>query len=101
MNAAAVTTAISEFLGIIIKRPYIDREIRIDGLKQMFAVPVAGSFCIVAVSIVVRCFIESPYLIAILTILLSGIVYFAILVLMKNEFVMNFLKPVISKLKRS
>ena len=101
LNAAAVTTAISEFLGIIIKRPYIDREIRIDGLKQMFAAPVAGSFCIVAVSIVVRCFIESPYLIAILTILLSGIVYFAILVLMKNEFVMNFLKPVISKLKRS
>lgn len=101
LNAAAVTTAISEFLGIIIKRPYIDREIRIDGLKQMFAAPVAGSLCIVAVSIVVRCFIESPYLIAILTILLSGIVYFAILVLMKNEFVMNFLKPVISKLKRS
>lgn len=101
LDAAATTTAISEFLGIVIKRPYIDKEIRIDGLKQMIAAPVVGSIGIVIVSIVVRCFIASPYLIAILTILLSGMVYLAALVLMKNEFAMNFLNPIISKLKRS
>lgn len=101
LNAAATTTAISEFLGIIIKRPYIDREIHIAGLKQMIAAPVVGSIGIVIVSVVVRCFITSPYLIAILTIILSGMVYLATLVLMKNEFAINFLKPFVSKLKRS
>ena len=101
LNAAATTTAISEFLGIIIKRPYIDKEVRIDGLKQMIAAPVVGSIGIIIVSIMVRCFITSPYLIAILTILLSGMVYLAALVLMKNEFAMNFLNPIVSKLKRS
>lgn len=101
LNAAATTTAISEFIGIIIKRPYIDKEIHIDGLKQMIAAPIIGSSGIVLVSIVVRCFVISPYLIAIFTILLSGMVYLATLVLMKNEFAMNFLNPIVSKLKRS
>ena len=101
LNAAATTTAISELLGIVIKRPYIDKEIHIDGLKQMMAAPIAGSIGIVVVSIAIKCFIESPYLIAVLTILLSGIVYLTTLVLMKNEFAMNFLKPIVSKLKRS
>ena len=101
LNAAATTTAISEFLGIIIKCPYIDKEIHIDELKQMIAAPIVGSIGIIIVSIVVRCLIASPYMIAILTILLSGMVYLAALVLMKNEFAMNFLKPFVSKLKRS
>ena len=100
LNAAATTTAISESLGIIIKRPYVDKEIHIDGLKQMIAAPVVGSIGIIIVSIMVRCFITSPYLIAILTILLSGMVYLATLVLMRNEFAMNFLNPIVSKLKR-
>jgi O-antigen/teichoic acid export membrane protein len=101
LNAAAATTAISEFLGILIKIPYIDREIHITGLKQMIAAPIVGSICIVLVSIAVRCVINSSYLIAILTIILGALVYLAVLVLMKNEFVLNFLKPVISRLKRS
>lgn len=101
LNAAAATTAISEFLGILIKYPYIDKEIHIDGLKQMLAAPIIGSIGIVLVSIAVRCVIKSSYLIAILTIIFSELVYLALLILMKNEFAMNFLKPVISKLRRS
>lgn len=101
LNAAAATTAISEFLGIIIKCPYVEREIHIDGVKQMLLAPIVGSIGIVGVSIIVRCLTKSPYLIAVLTILFSGFTYLAILILMKNEFAMNFLKPIISKVKRN
>ena len=101
LNAAAVTTAISELLGIIIKYPYVDKEIHIDGLKQMLIAPVIGSFAIVIVCAIIRRLMDSLYLIAILTILFGAIIYFAILILMRNEFVMNFLKPIVSKLKRS
>ena len=65
LNAAAITTTISECIGIVIKRPYIDKEIRINGLKQMLMAPIIGSIGIVLVSVFVRFFIASEYLIAI------------------------------------
>lgn len=99
LNAAAATTAVSEFLGIILKRPYIDKEIRIDRVKQMLAAPVVGSIGIVIISITVKCLIKSPYMIAVFTIIFSGLLYFSVLILMKNEFTMNFIKPIISNLR--
>ena len=100
LNAAAATTAISEFLGIIIKRPYIDKEIQIAGKRKMIAAPFVGSIVIVAVSIIIRCIVESPYLIAILTIMLSAVLYLLVLILMKNEFTLSFIDPIICKVKR-
>lgn len=100
LNAAAATTAVSEFLGIIIKLPYIDENIRIDGLGKIFAAPITGSLAIILVSLIVRYFVKSSYLIAILTIILSGCIYLIILIFMRNDFTMNFLRPVIFRLKR-
>ena len=100
LNAAAATTAVSEFLGIIIKLPYIDENIRIDGLGKIFAAPITGSLAIILVSLIVRYFVKSSYLIAILTIIFSGCIYLIILIFMRNDFTMNFLRPVISRLKR-
>lgn len=100
LNAAAVTTAISEFLGIIIKFPYIDKKIQIKGLNHMLIAPVIGCVGIVLVSVIMRCLLNMSYLIAIFTIAFSAIMYLTILILMKNDFVMNFLKPIICKVKR-
>ena len=99
LNAAAATTAISEFLGIVIKRPYIDEKIQIEGVKQMIAAPFVGSVAIVIVSIVIKCIVKSSYLIAILTIIISAAIYLLTLILMKNEFTLNFIQPIVCKLK--
>lgn len=101
LNAAAVTTAVSEFLGVIIQIPYIDREIKIDRLKQVLEAPIVGSIGIVIVSVAVKYLAKDTCLIAIITTIFGGFVYFTSLILMKNEFIMNFLKPIISTLKRS
>lgn len=99
LNAAAVTTAISEFLGILITRPYIDEKIKIERIGKMIAAPLAGSVAIIMVSILVRFLFESAYVVAILTIVLSAITYLVVLILMKNEFALNFIRPIFYKLK--
>lgn len=99
LNAAAATTAVSEFIGIIIKLPYIDKKIHISGLWQMLKAPIVGTIGIVIVSIVIRYIVVSSYLIAILTILFSSITYFVILIIMKNEFILGFLKPIYQRFR--
>lgn len=101
LNAAAMTTAISEFVGIIMKIPFIDKNIRIYGLRQVFIAPIIGCVGIIGVSDLVRRVVDSSYLIAIFTIAVSAIVYVLILIILKNEFAMNFIRPIIRRLKRS
>ncbi|MCI6468992.1 MAG: flippase [Lachnospiraceae bacterium] len=99
LNAAAATTAISEFIGIVIKYPYIDKNIKISGLRQMLEGPIIGAVCVALISVAIKYFIESEYLIAIFTIMISIAVYFGVLILMKNEFVLDYVKTI--KKKRS
>ena len=101
LNAAAATTAAAEFLGILIQSPYIDKKIHISGLKEVFRAPVIGAAGIVVTSLIIRSFVHSAYWIAILTVLLGAALYFIILILMKNEFALNFVRPVIKRLTRS
>ncbi len=100
LNAAAATTAFAELLGLIIGICNVEKEIHIDGVKKMLVAPIVGSVVIIIVSILVRWLVKSPYMIAVLTIVFSALMYMMVLVLMKNEFTMNFLRPIISKLKR-
>lgn len=99
LNAAAATTVIAEFLGIVVKKPYIDRNIHISGLKSMLMAPLVGSMGILIVSRIVKLFTGSSAFTAILTIFLSVIVYLAVLILMRNEFAMGFLKPIAARWK--
>ena len=99
LNAAAATTVIAEFLGIVVKKPYIDRNIHISGLKSMLMAPLVGSMGILIVSRIVKLFTGSSAFTAILTIFLSVIVYLAVLILMRNEFAMGFLKPIATRWK--
>lgn len=100
LNAAAITTAISEFIGIIIKIPYIEKEIKIEGFKNMIEAPIVGSLGILLVGVIVKYCLKSQYMIAIVTIVISCFEYLFVLMVMKNEFAINFLKPVINKIKR-
>lgn len=99
LNAAASTTAIAEIVGVCIVSYYKDKEIRIDNLSEMIKAPIVGSIAIAIIALLVRSFINSNALICVITIILSVIIYSFILILMKNEFALSFLKPFIDKLK--
>lgn len=99
LNAAASTTAIAEIVGVCIVSYYKDKEIRIDNLLEMIKAPIVGSIAIAIIALLVRSFINSNALICVITIILSVIIYSFILILMKNEFALSFLKPFIDKVK--
>lgn len=100
LNAAATTTAIAECFGLCILFRHVDKNIKIDNLKDMIKAPIVGSFGIAMVALIVRLFVDSYPLICVVTIVFSIMVYGTILILMKNEFAMSFIKPILNKIKR-
>ena len=100
LNAAAATTAVSEFLSILILRPYIDKQVQIQGWRQMLTAPLTGCISIVVISGIIRHFVSSAYLVSVLTIVLSMMSYLVILILLRNEFALNFLRPIRNRWRR-
>lgn len=99
LNAAAATTAAAEFVSLLICVRFIEKEIKIDKLGELLKAPVAGCTVIVVIGFMMKYFIHSEYLVAIVTPVFSVAIYVFILVTMKNEFFLGFVKPVVEKLK--
>lgn len=100
LNAAAMTTAIAECVGLFILFHYRDRNIKVSNLKEMLKAPIMGSIGIVIVALIIRSFVNSYSLTCIVTIILSIMIYGITLVFMKNEFAMSFLRPILNKIKK-
>lgn len=100
LNAAAATTAVAEFVGIFIISRHVEKEVKIDRLLDIFKAPLVGGIGIAVVAVVVQMFIKNNYAITFVTIILSAIVYAAVLYLFKNELFMQFARPLKAKLTR-
>lgn len=100
LNAAAFTTAVAEFIGACILFRNIDRNIRITDLFEMLKAPIIGSLSIIIISFITRMCIHSNILVCVVTIVASVISYLSILIAMKNEFIIGYLKPIYNKIKR-
>ena len=100
LNAAALTTAISECVGIIILRPRIEKQIHIDGWKNILKAPLIGGIGIIAIGFVVQMILQDATLVSLLTIVLSVGWYLFVLIKTKNEFFLGFVMPAINKLRR-
>lgn len=100
LNAAASTTAIAECVGVIVMSRFFDKNIQIDDLKEMMKAPFVGCVGIILVSVLAKVIFTSDILIALFTITGSAIVYGLALLVLKNEFALGFLQPMINKMKR-
>ncbi len=101
LNAAAFTTAVSELVGLIWGFIIIDRNIKIDGIIKMIRGPIFGCIGIFLIGGVVQHFIKTPGIVVLLTVLPSVLLYFFILMITKNEFLLGFVTPVMNKLRRN
>lgn len=99
LNAAAVTTAISQLVGILVMIPFFDRNIRIPNLIHILRAPVVGSICVCVIGGVVQNVIDNSFLELIITILVSVICYVLILILLKNEFFIGYFTLLTKKLR--
>ena len=100
LNAAAMTTAIAEGVSLIILFFHFDKKMKIDGMRQMLKGPIMGAIFIVISSLVIRMCVKNPIPICILTMVISVIGYFGILILVKDEFFMGYIGSAMSKLKK-
>ncbi len=100
LNAAAFTTATVEFVGIWVKQPFIDKQIKIDGFKEIIKAPIIGCIAIAIIGVTASKLISSSFFISLVTIGLSIVIYALILLIMKNEFFLGFVRPVFKKIKR-
>lgn len=97
--AAAFTTAVAEMVGTMMKIPYMDKNIHIAGLFDMIKAPCIGAMAIVAISALTCRVADSYFVIVISTMAMSVVAYFAILLALRNEFVLGFILPIVKKLK--
>ena len=100
LNAAAFTTALSELIGVRVKKPYIYKKIKIDRLGEMLKAPIIGSIGILLLGFAFKRAVQIPWRVSALTILASAAWYLLVLAVTKNEFFMGFAAPVIDRLGR-
>lgn len=99
LNAAAVTTVISEIISLGICLRSVDKNIRINGLKEVLVGPCAGCIGIIAVVIVVSKITDALWVKSLVSIILGALLYLLILIVLKNKFVINMIAPFFRRLK--
>lgn len=101
LNAAAFTTFVSMLAGFFIKLPFVDKAISFEFIKKDLWSPVIACMLMTVFGYAVGLVIDKLVIKTLIQIAICIIVYLAVLVLMKNEFVLNMLSDIKKKLKRS
>lgn len=100
MVAAAITTVLSELviLVVLIEKGY--KEIFTGNIIKMIIQPVIGSILFYPLKIFICRFTNNGFKRTIITIIACAVIYFLTLLLLKNEFLMGFLKNIKTRIKR-
>ncbi len=97
---AALSTALSKFLIILIIYNYSRRIVNISCSFKLFIAPLVGGFFIVFVCMCVKFICNNVFIILLFSAILSFIIYYGILLICKNEIVLSYTKSVISYFAR-
>lgn len=89
LNAAAVTTMLSQAVGFFIKMPFVEKEINLGPQKSIFAGPILGCMVIVVIALVLSAVIDGLFVRVGAIVLLSVIAYGVIVIVMKNELALD------------
>lgn len=100
MDAAAVTTLISQFITLVIFLGHVDKNIKITNIGQVIFAPIIGSIGIIITILIVSSITTSLWVKAIAGTAISFVIYLIFLIILKNQFVLDLLNPVLFKLRR-
>lgn len=99
LNAAAFTTALSQFLAFVLNLPFIEKDIKIDHVFELLIAPVTGSAAI-ALFVTVMQHLGIPLIPRSLAAIGGSVVlYTLILLLLHNEFAWNIISSVKNKIR--
>ena len=96
--AAAVTTALSELIVVILTSRFINNQIKVENKLKMLISPIIGCLGIIGVTCVCNLLLSSLFIKFISIVVSSILIYGSILVVLKNEFVIKNLTPLIQKI---
>lgn len=100
-SAAALTTGIAEIIIFFVLLPHTIKAVKIKGIAKIFVPPLVGSAAILAVGRILGRLITTLWLRFILTVGACVAVYGAVLLLMRYELLIDTLKKLLCKFKRS
>lgn len=98
INGAAIATILSEFVNLLVIIILIDKRIRIIKSFKVFIAPIVGSLLIITLKFAIFMLNVNIYLKTLITILITAFVYFMILIVLKNEFAISFIYPILRKI---
>lgn len=100
--AAAITTAIAQWIGLFVKYPFIEKTIKLSGVGKNLVSSLTGCLCVIIVVFVCKCTIQNVVVRLLGVMFVSIGVYFGVLLIFKNQLVVEFYKAVIwGKRKRN
>ena len=91
LNAAAATTAVSQFIGLILCIPYVDAEVKLTNLKRLILPPALGSIAIGIILIIINKVFDFSFLKVFLSVLVCVVIYIIMQILLKNELILDFI----------
>lgn len=97
INGAATATALSQAIELLVVILYVDTNIEICDVHNLIKAPLIGVGLIFILKYIIFYFTNDFYFRATSLIVLSILLYFTVLVKMKNEFAINFIIPILKK----
>ena len=99
LNAAAFTTALAEGVALCVVSRYVEKDINIGSIWEVFGGPTVGCIGIGIITFCVKQFSLGLWIRTCLIILLSVLTYICVLIIMKNKFALDIVKSIISRIK--
>lgn len=100
INAAAVTTCISQIVITMISIPFLEKRLFSIDLIRIIVQPLAASVGLLIIVFAVRFLCNNIWLKLIFSTTLGAILYFGILVFLKNEMITEFFDSLICRIKK-
>ncbi len=101
IEAAAVTTMLSQVIIALICFPYLDKRIHLGKIAKSIFQPLGGCLCISVIILLVKSLYSNAFYIVCISIGASVIVYFTVLLLLKQDLIINFCSVLLSKGKKN
>lgn len=100
LNGAAVATACSQFVGLFLCIPYVDKRVHLRSLHRILIPPVLGSIAVSMVLILINLRVEVFIMRVCLNVILSIVIYLIIQIVMKNPLIESIMERIVVRLKK-
>ena len=100
INGASFTTAISNMATSIINFTGIEKDICFNNLRRLLKGPIWGSLSLLCPCLLIKAFIPNSYCKLALAFIIGGFIYLIVLIMTKDEFTINTITPLTTKIKR-